>query len=297
MSNIIDLSALPFPDVLDTLDFEAELAACKADLLSRDPDLSTVLNYESEPLVKLLQTFAYRQLLKTGQINSKAKALMLAYATGADLDHLAANRGVYRLLIQPANPLATPPSAAIYESDDALRRRVQLEPEKAAAGSEGCYLFWSLGADGDVRNIGLDTPTPGFVDVWVQSHVNAVAPPSLLDKVSSALLPAERRPFSDFVTVKAATPVDWQLDATLILFPGFDTDVVLANAIAAADKYIAQVNNLGYDVVPSGLYAALHQQGVQRVLLNSPTEQLVLPKSNYARCTGTNINALEYRDV
>ena len=81
----IDLSALPFPNVLETLDYEAELAACKAELISRDPDLAPVLNYESEPLVKLLQTFAYRKFLKTGQINEKAKALMLAYAKGADL--------------------------------------------------------------------------------------------------------------------------------------------------------------------------------------------------------------------
>lgn len=297
MSNIIDLSALPFPDVLATLDFEAELAACKADLISRDPALASVLGFESEPLVKLLQTFAYRLLLKTGEINRQAKALMLAYAAGADLDHIAATRGVYRLQIQPENPLATPPTEAVYESDDALRYRVQLAPEKAAAGSEGCYLYWALGADGDVRNIGLDTPTPGFVDVWVQSHSHAVAPQALLDAVTTALTPQERRPFTDHVSVKAATPVDWQLDATLILFPGFDTDVVLTNASAAADRYIALVNGLGYDVVPSGLYAALHQQGVQRVLLNSPIAQLVMPKSQYARCTAKSINALEYRDV
>lgn len=295
--SILELSALPFPDVLATLDFEVELAACKADLISRDPELASVLSFESEPLVKLLQTFAYRQLLKTGEINSKAKALMLAYATGADLDHLAANRGIYRLQIQPANPLATPPTDAVYESDDALRYRVQLAPEKAAAGSEGCYLYWALGADGDVRNIGLDTPTPGFVDVWVQSHGHDVAPVALLDAVATALQPQERRPFTDHVTVKAAMPVDWQLDATLLLFPGFDTAVVLANASAAANRYIALVNNLGYDVVPSGLYAALHQQGVQRVLLNSPATQLVMPKSKYARCTSVSINALEYRDV
>ena len=297
MSNIIDLSALPFPDVLATLDFEAELAACKAELIGRDAGLASVLDFESEPLVKLLQTFAYRLLLKSGEMNSKAKSLLLAYAVNADLDHIAATRGVYRLLIQPENPQANPPTDAVYESDDALRYRVQLAPEKAAAGSEGCYLYWALGADGDVRNIGLDTPTPGFVDVWVQSHDHDVAPQALLDAVATALEPLERRPFTDHVTVQAATPVDWQLDATLILFPGFATDVVVANATAAAERYIAMVNNLGYDVVPSGLFAALHQQGVQRVMLTSPAEQLVLPKSKYARCTGVNINALEYRDV
>jgi phage-related baseplate assembly protein len=214
----IDLSALPFPNVLETLDYEAELAACKAELISRDPDLEPVLNYESEPLVKLLQTFAYRQFLKTGQINEKAKALMLAYAKGADLDHLAANRGVYRKTIAEANPNATPPTAAVMESDEDLRRRVQLEPESMSAGSEGCYQFWGLSAHGHVKDIAVTTPTAGFVDIYVQSHIDDIAVQSLLDLVDQNLTPSTRRPFTDKVTVKAATPIEWTLNASLVLF-------------------------------------------------------------------------------
>ena len=63
--NRVDLSSLPFPNVLQQLDFEAELLACKQELISRDPELLDALNFESEPLVKLLETFAYRFLLKT----------------------------------------------------------------------------------------------------------------------------------------------------------------------------------------------------------------------------------------
>ena len=83
-SNRIDLSALPVPNVIEQLDFEAELLACKQEVIARDPELEAVLDFESEPIVKILETFAYRLLLKTSQINAKAKALMLAYAQGAD---------------------------------------------------------------------------------------------------------------------------------------------------------------------------------------------------------------------
>lgn len=150
-SNRIDLSALPFPNVIEQLDFEAELDACKQDLIARDPELAPVLNFESEPIVKVLETFAYRLLLKTSQINAKAKALMLAYAKGADLDHLAANRNVYRKTIIEADPTANPPIEAVMEDDEDLRRRVQLEPESKSAGSVGAYQFWGLGAHGHVR--------------------------------------------------------------------------------------------------------------------------------------------------
>lgn len=295
--NRVDLSTLPFPDVLEALDYEAELDECKSDLLGRYPSVADVLTLESEPLIKLLQTFAYRLLLKTGQINAKAKALMLAYATGADLDHLAANKDVYRLLIQEANDTVVPPTPAIYESDDALRRRVQLAPEREAAGSKGCYQYWGLSAHGQVKDIGVLTPSAGSVDIWVQSHLTNVAPQSLLNSVATALDPATRRPFTDFVTVRAATPYDWAVDATLVLFPGPDADVVIAAANAALDKYINQVSFLGYDVTLSGIYAALHQGGVQKVIVNSPPADIILTSNRYARCTTKTIVATEFRDV
>lgn len=293
----IDLSALPFPNVLETLDYEAELAACIADLISRDPDLAPVLNYESEPLVKLLQTFAYRQFLKTGMINEKAKALMLAYAKGADLDHLAANRGVYRKTITEANPNATPPTAAVMELDEDLRRRVQLEPESMSAGSEGCYQFWGLSAHGHVKDISVTTPNSGFVDIWVQSHIDEVAPTSLLNIVDQTLTPSTRRPLTDKVTVKAATPIEWTLNASLVLFPGPDAEVVKEAAETALAEYINITNSLGYDVTRSGLFRALHQGGVQNVIIIEPLNDIVIQKNNYAKNVGINITVTEFRDV
>lgn len=293
----IDLSALPFPNVLETLDYEAELAACKADLISRDPDLAPVLNYESEPLVKLLQTFAYRQFLKTGTINEKAKALMLAYAKGSDLDHLAANRGVYRKTIIEANPNTIPPTAALMESDEDLRRRVQLEPESMSAGSEGCYQFWGLSAHGHVKDIAVTTPTAGFVDIYVQSHIDDIAVQSLLNLVDQTLTPSTRRPFTDKVTVKAATPIEWTLNASLVLFPGPDAEVVKQAAGTALAEYISITNSLGYDVTRSGLFRALHQGGVQNVIINNPPNDIVISKSNYAKNIGFDINITEFRDV
>ena len=296
MSNI-DLSSLPFPDSIQILDFEAELAALKTELLTADPTLAAVLDLESEPLVKLLQVFAYRILLKKGEINAKVKALLLAYATGSDLDHLAANVGVARLLIQVANPAANPPTEAIYESDTALRRRVLLAAERDCAGSQGAYQYWALSADGDVRDVSIVTPSAGVVEIYLQSRTAATAAQTLLDTVATALDSDTHRPFTDSVSVLAATPRDIQISATLTLFPGPDQAVVLANANAALDRYIEQVSYLGYDVTLSGLYAALHQAGVQRVELLSPTQNIVIPASQYARVISRVIAAVEYRDV
>lgn len=296
-STRIDLSALPFPAVLETLDFEAELQACKDDLIERDPDLEAVLSYESEPLVKLLETFAYRFLLKTSNINEKAKALMLAYAAGSDLDHLAANRGVYRKTIIEADLNASPPVPAVMEADEDLRRRAQLQPESMSAGSEGCYQFWGLSAHGHVKDIAVSTPDAGYVDIWVQSHIDEVAPQSLLDLVDQTLIPSTRRPFTDKVNVRSATPYEWSLNASLILFPGPDSEVVKQAAETALNDYIKLVNSLGYDVTRSGLFRALHQGGVQNVIIDEPANDIVIPKSRYAKNISIDISITEFRDV
>lgn len=295
--NRVDLSSLPFPNVLQQLDFEAELLACKQELISRDPELLDALNFESEPLLKLLETFAYRFLLKTGQMNATAKALMLAYATKSDLDHLAANRDVYRKTIIPALPNANPPIEAVMESDEDLRRRVHLQPESMSAGSIGAYQFWGLSAHGHVKDISVETPEDGHVNIWVQSHIDAIAPQTLLDLVDVTLDPDTRRPFTDQVHVKAATVEEWQLNATLVLFPGPDSAVVKAAAETDVNLYIEKISSLGYDVTRSGLFRSLHQGGVQNVILNNPPADIVLPKSCYSKCTAININIVEFTDV
>lgn len=293
----IDLSGLPAPDILTPLDFEAELADLKAELTAKDPQLAAALTLESEPLTKILELFAYRLMSKTNHINQTAKSMLLAYTTGTTLNHLAAGVGVTRLLVKPGNPNAVPPIPDVMESDTALRRRVQLEPERASAGSKGAYLFWALSADGDVRDASVVTASPGRVTVYVQSHNDAIASDALREQVRLAVDTDERRPFTDSVRIAAGQPEDWSLQAELTLYPGPDKDVVIAAARAQLDKYIEQVRYLGYDVTLSGLYHALHQAGVQRVSLLQPTADISLPDGKYANCIDVTISAVEYRDV
>ena len=82
----IDLSNIPAPEVVETLDFSAILAAMVADLQARDPAFTALV--ESDPAWKILEVAAYRELLLRQRINDASRAVMLAFATGADLEHL-----------------------------------------------------------------------------------------------------------------------------------------------------------------------------------------------------------------
>ncbi len=105
---IIDLNQLPAPDVVEELDFETILAERKATLISLYPEdqqeaVARTLTLESEPLVKLLEENAYRELIWRQRVNEAARAVMLACAAGNDLDVIGANYNTTRLIITPAD--------------------------------------------------------------------------------------------------------------------------------------------------------------------------------------------------
>jgi len=250
----IDLSLLPVPDVVETLDYEVILAAMKADLAARAPDLAAVLALE---------------------------------ATGTDLDNLAALFGVARLVISPGNPSAVPPVAPTLESDADLRRRAQLALEGfSTAGPEGAYVFHALSADADVLDVSATSPSAGDVLVTVLSRTGSgTAPAPLLATVQAALNADDVRPLCDNVVVQSAAIVSYAITATLYFYPGPDSAVVMAAAQAAATAYAAAQHRIGRDVTISGLHAALHQPGVQRVVLTSPSAALTIGSAQASWCT------------
>lgn len=94
--------------MVEGLDYETLLAERKATLISLYPTgqqeaVARTLTFESEPIVKLLQENAYRELILRQGINEAAKAVMVAYALDGDLDQLGANNGVPRPTIRPSH--------------------------------------------------------------------------------------------------------------------------------------------------------------------------------------------------
>lgn len=285
--NAIDLSQLAPPAVVETLDFEVILAALKADLMSRAPELTAVLDLESEPLVKLLEVVAYRETLLRARVNDAARACMMAYANGADLDQLGGNFSVTRLVITPADPDATPPTVEVMEDDETFRQRIILSLEGyTSAGSIGAYLFHALSASGDVKTAAVTSLTPGTVNVAVLSRTGTgAAPAGTLAAVESALGADEVRPLCDTVVVTSATIVEYAITAALTLYHGTGSAEVTAAAQAAAAAYAAAQHRLGRDVTRSGLFAALHQPGVQNVSLTAPAADLVIDWDEAPWCT------------
>jgi phage-related baseplate assembly protein len=285
----VDLSQLAAPDVVEELDFETIFAAMLADLQARDDTFDALV--ESDPAYKILEVAAYRELIIRQRVNDGAHAVMLAYATGTDLDQIAANYNVERLVLDEGDPDAIPPVDPSYESDDDLRRRVQLSPEGyTVAGSQGAYTYHALSADADVKDAQATSPTPGSVTVYILSRDGSgTASVDLVDAVDEYLNAETIRPMTDNVTVQSAAITEYSVTAELTVYPGPDAEVIRQSAEDAVTAYVNGLHAIGYDVTLSGMYAALHQSGVQNVSISSPAADIVIGDGEAAYCTGITV--------
>ena len=279
MSNFtpIDLSKLPAPDVIETLDFETLLTDYINDFIARNPNYATLL--ESDPAIILMQVVAYREMLLRARINEAAKANMLAYATKGDLDNLAAFFGVERL---------------IDETDERLRKRTQLALEGfSTAGPVGAYIFHSLSASNEVKSVSVKSPNPGEVLVTILSNIgDGTVAQELIDSVLAKLNEDNIRPLTDLVSVQGAEIINYQVEAVITVYSGPSSAVVETEANDALQKFISDRHEIGRVIAISGIYDALHVDGVKKVELISPLADVETTNEQAPYCTNISISVV-----
>lgn len=225
---------------------------------------------------------AYRELLLRRRINEGAAACMLSHAEATDLDNLAANLDTERLTITPE----TDTSDAVMESDEALRLRAQSAFEgMSVAGPSAAYEYFARSASGKVADARATSPAPAEVVIAILStDGDGTASPELLAAVTAAVNDEEVRPLGDRVTVRSADIVDYSIDAELFLYPGPESEPIINAAMASLRGFLADNDKkIGRDVARSAISASLHVQGVQRVVLRSPSTDLQISDTQAAR--------------
>ena len=252
--NAPDLTQLPPPEVVENLDFETILQVHRADLLARYPEAAAVIDLESEPLNKLLQAHAYRELLYRQRVNEAARAHLLAFATGADLDHKAAFYGLTRLA---------------GESDERLRARVQLRIKSLAGnGTREAYELTAMTASQNVRDARATQPFPGRVHLLLWCH-DAAQAEATLATVLAAINADDGRPLGVPVTVALARARAINITAAIEREAGAPADLAQRLVVTLADA-LAAYARLGRDVPRSWITARLHTAQVAAVRFPDP---------------------------
>jgi phage-related baseplate assembly protein len=304
----IDFSSIPEPTIIEELDFEVILASMIADLQSRDPSYTEIL--ESDPGVKILEVAAARELILRQRINDALRATLLRFSIGTDLDNLSAFYGLTR---------------RVGENDDELRlRTVERIMGSSTAGGAAWYRYQALSADERVKDAAVSSPAPGEVAIAILSKEGeqadeatgtnldqlgvafgivrnpgetddsyrirvlaevqsgggyGSASPELIAKVNTAIQSDAVRVLTDTVTVQAANIIPVNVTAEVYLYPDAPVEVFngLAERLEAA--FEAQ-SGLGWDVTTSWIISQLHPAGVQRIVLTSPAQNVICSASD-----------------
>lgn len=280
----IDFSQLPAPDVVESLEYEAVLAEVTAVFVGLYPDYTATV--ESDPVRKLLELAAYRELKLRQRVNDAGRAVMLPWSGGNDLDNLAALVPVARLTITPGDAQAIPPIVPIMEADADFRTRVQLAPEAfSVAGPDGGYKYHALTVP-EVKDAYPHSPAPVDVELYVLAREgNGLPAQTVLDAVTAAVNAKDVRPLTDRLAVLPAEIIEYEVIATLIIGTGPSAGNVESAARANMQALADARHRFGAGVPLSAIYAALHVEGVLRVDL-AMTDGVTVQPHQAAYCTG-----------
>lgn len=295
----INLDKAGTPQVIPQPSPENILAARKARLIELAElrgdaeyaaNLKATLELASEPLVIQLEEDSYREHIVRQDVQDAGLGNMLAFARGTTLDHLGAFYGVARQIVQQADNTVSPPIPEIMESDDRLRKRIQLAPEGfTTAGSRGSYIYWGLAASPEVKDIvAEETATPGEVSVTVLSTEGDGTPSAeLIARVISEITP--RKALSAELIVSAATIHTYEIHATIWVYDGPDAEVVRQAAEAEGREFVREHHKLGHDITIAGLHAAIYREGVQNINLGDFDADLIVGSQGAAYCAALTV--------
>lgn len=262
------LAGLPDPTVIEEISFEAILTAMRTDLSVRLPDIAPTLSLESSVVNKVLQVLAYRELLLRARTNDAARANLLAYATGADLDHVGAN--------------ASPPVARMFEEDDErFRLRILLSSQARNVGSFARYRLVALSTSMQVRDAlayrNPDNPRDPTVNVALLStEANGVASQALINLVQAAFNEPANRIVNSAVIVRSAVTAVVNVAASIVLTTGTPPSIIGVLEAGLRTAWATE-GGLGRDLTRDWLRARLMVPGVYSVTLTAPVSDLIRP--------------------
>ncbi|MCX5571483.1 baseplate J/gp47 family protein [Kaistia nematophila] len=278
----IDLAAFPPPEAIETLDFEAILAAVMADAQARFEAAGIAYDVgalETDPVKIVAEAASYRELLLRARVNDAIRANLLAFARGADLDHLAAFYDAARLP---------------EEGDDRFRLRTQLIIQgRSTGGTEPRYRAVALGAslrvaDAAVYRVGT---SPLIQIAVIAADNNGVADAGLLALVAAAVNAPAVRMVNDTIEVVAAVTDTIDVSARIWLLPDASAALLEALVPALRAEWVAE-GGLGFDLTREWLLARLMKTGVQRVEVTAPVANVIVPPGRAVALGAVNLTLM-----
>lgn len=262
----IDISVLPNPEVIETVDYEAIVKLMRDDLVARFPAIVGVVDLESEPARKLLEVFGYREIVLRARINDAARANLLAFAMGSDLDHLAAFYDVVRMA---------------GETDARLRQRVVLAIRgRSTGGTAPRYRYVALSSDIRVADavVWREGTSPLVRCAIYATDNNGVPDAALLQTVREHMTAPDVRMVNDTILVTAAVQKVQNITARIKLLPTTSDSVIVDIENVLRADWLAE-RGLGFDLTRSWIVSKLMLTGVYSAEVVTPAADVIAQPS------------------
>jgi phage-related baseplate assembly protein len=321
---VIQPELLQRPSVLETSDtdkiIDDRMLRFKLRWAEEDPPNAAqydIAQLEFDPIKILTENAAYFELMLRDRVNQAARAVMLAFSFGTNLDGIASRYpgGVPR---QPG------------ESDDNYRRRIWLSPNILGPhGTTESYAFYALSALGanvlrdaaafTTRGTGIVTipilvniPTlalseqqvlfivqkqikTGLIDpLKVSFEINPGPPPiptnDQILEVYKYIIADTRKGLTDEIVIARPKVYQTRYDISLKTFPGYDLAGVLTNVVTGLMQLVEKQRWLGYDHTIMNIDGVLTDAGgVYNRVIKQPQGDVVVGQDSVVWVTHIDI--------
>ena len=189
-------------------------------------------------------------------------------------------------MLNEGDPDAIPPRPKVMESDDAFRYRIQLSMEgQSNAGTESAYLYHALNSDERVKSAKPKSPAKGQVLIPLLSHEgDGTASADLLRASTAYMMQPHVRQMTDELIIQSAEIIVYRVRATIYVESGPGADSIIEACREAVKTYVEFLHQIGVLVPLSGIYGALQQPGVVRVVLHEPDVEISVSDLQAAYC-------------
>ncbi|HCL55453.1 MAG TPA: hypothetical protein DHW82_00370 [Spirochaetia bacterium] len=181
------------------------------------------------------------------------------------------------------------------ETDESLKNRFLLKWGSLAGANETAYLNWISGISGIDQKIIIPLNRGfGTVDIFITSTAGSPSQ-ELLDEVQAVV--DENKPLGISVQVKAPDEEPFNINADIVIYPGYHTGTVIDSVIEKLSNY-ANALKIGEDVIRNRIITqAGTVDGVKDIVLNEPVSNITVAKMKIGKIGTITVNGTQAGEI
>ncbi len=164
------------------------------------------------------------------------------------------------------------------ESDEHLRERIRLAPERGANGTEWAYAYHTKSAHTEIEDVSVFTPGPGIVKIVFTLKNGRLPTSDIIEKVKDYIYHPKRKGLTDLVIIEAPKVINYDIDFTYYILKDYQPLAlqIQEEVNKKVEEYIQWQRKIGRDIIPDELIRKIKEiDGVYRLEIRSPIYQKI----------------------